>query len=136
MDIFYFEVNNWIQGRDYPDEEPFLSWIGNDLKQHFKDDEWCRKNKLCVVFELIDMSLNFKVTATKEWIEKNCPCLFDNENKQFICEIDTNDYDEDDLEYYEEFRYGLGPFLKWTERNFGVHEYDSENGCWYKDQED
>lgn len=27
MDIVYFEVNNWIQGRDYPDEEPFLSWM-------------------------------------------------------------------------------------------------------------
>ena len=27
MDIVYFELNNWFAGRDYPDAEPFLSWM-------------------------------------------------------------------------------------------------------------
>lgn len=25
--IIYFEMNNWFAGRDYPDCEPFLTWM-------------------------------------------------------------------------------------------------------------
>ena len=27
MEVVYFELNNWFSGRDYPDAEPFLSWM-------------------------------------------------------------------------------------------------------------
>lgn len=128
----YFEVNNWFAGRDYPDEEPFLSWVG-DLGSPFNSNEWCKEQQICVVSELIDMSNNYKITATREWVEQNCPCLLEPNNKKFICEIDLNDYDEDDNEYYENCGYGNGPFLKYSESNFGTHEYDHNNDCWYDD---
>lgn len=62
------------------------------------------------------------------------PCLLKDENKKFICNIDLNDYDEEDDEYYEQCGYGNGPFLKYSESNFGVHEYDYDSDCWYKEE--
>ena len=26
-EVVYFEVNNWFSGRDFPDCEPFLTWM-------------------------------------------------------------------------------------------------------------
>ena len=130
-DIIYFEVNNWFPGRDYPDCEPFLTWM-RDLGSPLQNDDWCKEQKICVVYEFIDMSQNFKVTATRDWVERNCPCLFSDENKKFICNIDPDDYDDDDNEYYEQCRYGNGPFLKYLESNLGVHDYDSD--CWYSEK--
>ena len=43
-DVIHFQLNNWSLGKDYPDEEPFISWMGNNLK--FLDKAWVRKNKL------------------------------------------------------------------------------------------
>ena len=74
-DVIYFELNNWFAGKDYPAAEPFLSWMGNDLRLRFMDDDWVRENKLCVVAHHVDMSVNFCITATKEWVERNCPKL-------------------------------------------------------------
>ena len=70
MDIVYFELNNWFSGRDYPNAEPFLSWMRDDLNQKFRDEEWIKENKLVVVESLVDMSMNFCIAATKEWIEE------------------------------------------------------------------
>lgn len=130
--IVYFEINNWFAGSDYPDTEPFISWLSDDLNQKFLDDAWCKKNKLCVTYELIDMSQNFKVTATYGWVKENCPCLLEKEYSQFVCDMNESDYDDEDAEFYEDFRYGSGPFLKWCEENFGCHEYDNENDVWYE----
>lgn len=127
-EIIFFEVNNWFAGRDYPDCKPFITWLGDDLNISFNNDNWCIENNLCVVAELIDMSQNFKVTATKKWVEENCPCLLTDEYSKFVCEIDLSEYEEDDNEYYENFRYGNGPFLKYHEDNFGVHFYDCDEG--------
>ena len=43
MDIVYFELNNWFSGRDYPNAEPFLSWMEDDLNQKFRDEEWIKR---------------------------------------------------------------------------------------------
>ena len=131
--IIYFEVNNWFAGRDYPDCEPFISWLG-DIGSVFNNDEWCKKQRICVVHELIDMSNNYKITATQDWVEKNCPCLLSDENRKFICNIDPDDYDDDDNEYYEKCGYGNGPFLKHLESNLGVHDYDYDLDCWYSEE--
>lgn len=82
-EIIYFELNNWTPGTDYPGEEPFLSWMGNDLKLRFRNEDWVKENKLCVVESLVDMSTNFCITATREWVEENCPNLL-TEHKQFL----------------------------------------------------
>lgn len=74
-DIIYFELNDWFSGRDYPPEEPFVSWIKNG---QFTNDVWCKENKLCVVAGNVDMSRNWCIAAPKNWIIANCPKLLSN----------------------------------------------------------
>ena len=71
-DVVYFELNNWFAGRDYPNAEPFLTWMHTDI---FSNDEWLKENKLVCVKSYIDMSMNFCITASLNWVEKNCPKL-------------------------------------------------------------
>lgn len=127
--IIYFEVNNWFAGRDYPDCEPFLSWM-RDIGSPFCNEDWCKEQKICVVYELIDMSQNFKVTATREWVEQNCPCLLEEKYSQFVHTL-KDEYDDDDTEYWETHGYGDGPFLKYCEENFGVEEWDHYLQEWF-----
>lgn len=121
--IIYFELNNWNKGWDYPDCEPFISWLQDDGNQKFQDDEWCKSNELCVAFEFVDMSQNYKITATRNWVKENCPALLDKNNAEFVCNLDTTEYSAGALEYYKYFRCGSAPFLKWCETNFGYHQY-------------
>lgn len=84
-ETIYFEVNNWFSGRDYPASEPFYTWL-NDMKGHkLADNKWAKENKLCIKYGSYDMSMIYFVTATKEWVEMNCPCLLQPENAKFIC---------------------------------------------------
>ena len=123
MDIVYFELNNWFSGRDYPNAEPFLSWMKDDLNQKFRDKEWIKENKLIVVESLVDMSMNFCITATKEWVEENCHELLST-YKNFVRKPE----DDEDVPYG---RFGC-PFLEYKEENIGYH-YAEEvecNGYW------
>lgn len=116
-DIIYFELNNWFAGDDYPAAEPFLSWMGNDCQLRFIDDAWVRENKLCVVANHVDMSVNFCITATKGWVEQNCPELL-TKYTEFVREYDP--------EYEEVYgRFGTC-FLEYEEDNFGVHWNETE----------
>lgn len=127
MEIVYFELNNWFSGRDYPDAEPFLSWMQcnkeNKYYIQFRDESWVKENKLVVVESLVDMSTNFCITATKEWVEQNCPELLST-YKEFIRQPD-----EDDEAPYG--RFGC-PFLEYEENNIGYHYADEVecNGYW------
>lgn len=121
-EVVYFELNNWIPGEDYPNAESFISWLSNDLNQTLRSDEWCKENKLCVIHEIVDMSNNYKITATKDWVMQNCPQLFEKQNSKFIYNLEDN-YDEDETEYFEGSGYGEGPYLKWCKENFGCHHY-------------
>ena len=123
MDIVYFELNNWFSGRDYPNAEPFLSWMRDDLNQKFRDEEWIKENKLVVVESLVDMSMNFCITATKEWVEENCYELLST-YENFVRKPE----DGEDVPYG---RFGC-PFLEYKEENIGYH-YAEEvecNGYW------
>ena len=60
-DIIYFSVNNWGPGKFHPDTEIFRKWLGEDEDQYFMNDEWCKENKLCVYYGVIDMSFNYTV---------------------------------------------------------------------------
>ena len=123
MDIVYFELNNWFSGRDYPNAEPFLSWMRDDLNQKFRDEEWIKENKLVVVESLVDMSMNFCITATKEWVEENCHELLST-YKNFVRKPE----DDEDVPYG---RFG-SPFLEYKEENIGYHcaEEVECNGYW------
>lgn len=115
MEVIYFELNNWFAGRDFPAEEPYLSWMQCNAENNYciklRDKKWIEENKLIVVESLVDMSQNFCITATKEWVEKNCPTLLTTHNKFLRKEIDG------------EVPYGRFdcPFLEYTEENIGYH---------------
>ena len=119
MDIVYFELNNWFSGRDYPNAEPFLSWMRDDLNQKFRDEEWIKENKLVVVESLVDMSMNFCITATKEWVEENCHELLST-YENFVRKPE----DGEDVPYG---RFEC-PFLEYNEENIGYH-YADEIEC-------
>lgn len=75
-EVVYFELNNWFSDTFYPNEEPFTSWLGDDLNQFFLNESWVKENELCVNAYFIDMSLNYCITAPRSWVLKNCPNLF------------------------------------------------------------
>lgn len=117
QEIIYFELNNWTPGEHYPDEEPFNTWIGDDLNIYFKSEDWVKENKLCVMGEIIDMSVNFCITAPKEWVEKYCPKLL-TEHSRFLREPDKNG------EVYGQWE---TPFLEYNEENIGIKWYFENN---------
>lgn len=128
-DIIYFELNNWSAGEDYPDAEPFLSWLIDDSNQAFRNEKWVKDNRLCVVFTPIDMSQNYCITATKDWVLKNCPDLLsDKKFKQFLR------FPDEDGNVYSEF--GM-EFLPYKEENFGVTTvyWDNDYEDWIEDDE-
>ena len=112
--IIYFELNNWSAGIFYPDDGLFRSWMGNDLQIKFDDENWVTKNKLCVVRELIDMSSNYCITATREWVMNNCPKLLTDYTK-FLR------YEKDDGKVYG--RFGT-EFKKYREENIGIWDLE------------
>lgn len=123
VEVVYFEMNNWFSERDYPNEEPFITWFSHDLNLWFEDEAWVKANKLCVVTHLVDMATNFLVTAPLEWVNTNCHKLLTNYT-QFLRSPDK------DGKVYGQFG---THFLKWSLANIGVHrvEYD-----YWKDQLD
>ena len=117
--VIYFEVNNWFSERDYPDAEPFLTWLKDDLNLQFRNENWVKENKLCVVEQIVDMSVNFCVTATKNWVKSNCPCLFEEKYKKFLRFPDKNG------EVYGRFE---DTFLEYKPENFGITNSIYEDG--------
>ena len=115
-DVVYFELNNWFPGVHYPASEPFLSWMCDDLKIQFNDETWVKENKLCVVFSFVDMSQNFCITASREWVENNCPELL-TKYQEFLRFPDK--YGD------VEGQFGC-PFLEYKESNYGIEDYDED----------
>ena len=106
-EVIYFELNNWFCGKDYPDAEPFISWMGYPLPI-FRDEKWVKDNELVVVESYVDMSLNYCIAANKQQVEKNCPELL-TKYTEFI---------RDEKEPVGQF--GC-PFLEYKKENFGLH---------------
>lgn len=126
-DIVYFELNNWSCGKDYPDEEPFISWMGDDLKLIFRNEEWVKENKLCVVLSRVDLSTNFCVTAPRKWVEQNCPSLLT---------IFTQFLRKQDEDGYVYGRFGT-EFLPYEEENIGVSWVEDEDWDeWWCEEDD
>ena len=145
-DVIYFSVNNWFSGRDYPPLECFRKWLGNDLNQSFRNDEWCKENKLCVYYGCVDMSQNYTVSAPREWVEKNCPELLTDEEYTYITRVghyvkkhifgktELVWEDEEHKKKYSDFLYeaddcdriGNMPFREYCEENFGSEYYETD----------
>lgn len=110
-EIIYFELNDWFPERDYPNEEPFNSWMEVDIHAtKFEDEEWVKTNKLCVAWDLVDMSINVCVTATKKWVEEICPNLLTKHTKF----LRTPNEDGKIIGQWGH------PFLEYKEENIGV----------------
>ena len=124
--MVYFELNNWACGKDYPNEEPFLEWMANDLGIKFLDEEWVKENYLIVVASNVDMSVNLCITASEAWVEINCPSLLTNpENHKFLRE---SPWGEDDV---PEGRFGC-PFYSLDEILPGLYwASEKEDDCGY-----
>ena len=144
-DIVKFTLNNWMVGEDYPPGEPFETWMSFYTLTH---NNWCREQKICVYYGNIDMSTNYCVTATREWVEKNCPKLLTDESYTYKETIykgyglketieKTAKYsdfvvyeDDDEEEVNNRFDW---PFLEYKEENFGSFEYKP---VWTDDEEE
>jgi hypothetical protein len=140
-EVIYFSVNNWFSGRDYPPTENFKKWLGHDLNQAFRNDEWAKENKLCIYCGLIDMSTNYTIAAPREWVEKNCPELLTDDEFTYRTCIHSKDGDKviehkkkysdfvDKPDKYgdvEDHRFGW-PYLEYKPENFGCHYYEEGN---------
>ena len=157
MDVIYFSVNNWMSGEHYPHTENFKKWMGDDLNQSFTNDTWCKENKLCVYYGIIDMSTNYTISASREWVEKNCPELLTDKEYTYTTSIGTYKDESDsaelvwkDIEHtkkYSDFVYtpeegedlpdndyiGNMPFREYCEENFGCEYYKTG---WWDDTDD
>ena len=159
MDVIYFSENNWMSGTNYPPTENFKKWLRDDLNQSFRSDAWCKENKLCVYYGWVDMSANYTISASREWVEKNCPELLTDDEYTYITRIGKYQYKEElkdtelvweDIEHnkkYSDFVYipedgedlpdndhiGNMPFREYCEENFGCEYYET---YWWKDDED
>lgn len=92
-EVVYFEINNWYAGRDYPDEEPFISWLNAEPYGWClpSSEVWVKENDLVVSAKILDMSLNFCITAPKAWVEENCPALLEERNAQYVYQPEEGD---------------------------------------------
>lgn len=115
-DVVYFELNNWVRGIGYPEAEPFVSWMSNDLALTFRDENFIKENKLCVVWQLVDMSVNFCITAPRPWVEDNCPELL-TKYTRFLRHPNPDPKNEGVV--YGHFD---TEFLPYAEENIGLHE--------------
>lgn len=106
-EIIYFELGSLQPLLDYPDEDPFLSWMGYydpTMLPIMLDSPWCKQHKICVKSSIENGAFRFKITATKDWVNRMCPRL---------------------LQFYTDFvveNPEPGEFLEYTEENFGVKE--------------
>ena len=159
MDVIYFSVNNCMCDEYYPPTENFKKWLGNDLNQSFRNNAWCKENKLCVYYGTIDMSTNYTVSASRDWVEKNCPELLTNDEYTYTTRTGKYQYNValkdiklvwEDIEHkkkYSDFVYvpeegedipdndyiGNMPFMEYCEENFGCAYYETD---WMKGIED
>lgn len=115
-EIIYFEFNNWEADVYYPDKEPYITWLGNDLNLYFSNEQWVKENNLVVTKSIIDMSVNYYIGATKDWVLKNCPSLL-NEDSRFLRFQNLEERNNDIL-----FGYWGTPCLSYSKENIGVHD--------------
>jgi hypothetical protein len=105
----YFELNDWWPDEYYPDEEPFKAWM-ETIPSILTNDEWARKNKLCIKYELIDQSLDYLISASEDWIKENCPNLLTK-----YCQFLRQPYKGEVCS-----NYGTN-FLEYTSKNYGSY---------------
>lgn len=131
MEVIYFELNNWMPVRDYPEIELCEKMVGmfNEEDIALLDNPaWVLNNKLVVVNTLVDMSSNYCVSAPKEWVIENCPKLL-TIHREFLRFPDADGE-------LPEGRFG-SPFFEYTDENIGCHimaEREDNDGYTYYEE--
>jgi len=123
-DIVYFELSDQFAGRDYPFEKPFIGWMING-DNSFEDKSFVEENKLCVVCSVIDMHMNYCITAKREWVESNCPNLLVKYTRFLRTPNENGEV------------YGIhgNKFKEYTKDNINIFYQDLENGVITKETE-
>lgn len=145
-EVVYFELNDWFAGRDYPVDGSLKQFVEEYL---FSKDDWCRDNKLCVRAGNIDMSVNWCITAPRDWVEQKCPELLGDDSYTYVIMTHgrggtyKTEYKEkysSFLRYEDEFGRVFGrfdwPFLEYTTENLGVTHYEEDDCNFYRDDDD
>ena len=135
-DVVYFELNNWFSGRDYPKDGILAQYVES---HQFSNDYWCKENKLCVLSGNVDMSTNWCISATYEWVVANCPELLSDKKYKYSIisyykwEETTNEYEKaysDFVRHEDEYGDVEGQFgwtfLQYDPENFGVTYHEDE----------
>lgn len=125
--LIHIWLNNW-SNKYCPPEEPFLTWLDDD-NLTLCDNQWMSKQDgITACYSLVDMSINFAVTATEEWVRKNCPILLENQDYRKKFTID-NIYNHDNR-----LNVAMGtPLLPLTEETNGkVFYWDDRENKIYK----
>lgn len=92
MELIKFTLNDWLIGYDYPSIEPIKTWLSNDkMFMYLGNDAWCKENKLSVIIGSVDMSIDFCITAPKDWVENVCPWVIGSDCELPIESL-TNDF--------------------------------------------
>lgn len=112
--VVYFQCNDWEPNPeessrfiyDYLEGSMYANDKNSTSVNKTPEEEitWMKANDLCVNVDNYDMSLNYWVTTTKEWLEENFPELL-----PFASETPQSFMYEGDEKY----------FLKYTEDNVG-----------------
>ena len=146
-DVVYFELNNWFAVEDYPNAEPFLTWCGNARNLYFDNEQFVKENELCVVRLIVDMSVNWCITAKRSWVEQHCPKLLSDEftEGEFVQGSISGEMRYTKTKKYKEFlrfpeeddthvygRFGT-EFLPWTPENVGIHDDGDLDDSYYDD---
>lgn len=140
-EVIYFELNNWFIGRDFPNEEPFVTWIREDK---FSDDKWLKENKLVCVKSFVDMSLNFCISASRNWVKENCPKLLSEDSMSYHVwsrQGGKTDIVVETKKYRDFIRpdaetSNFGHFLPYYEANFGLNIDTGEDYDLWNHEED
>ena len=146
--IIYFSINNWFYGRDFPPIQNICNWLSSSNPDGFQNSEWCKKNKLCVYWGNIDMSINYTVAAPREWVEENCPELLTDDEYTYKVQYyrSSAPVTETRTKKYSNFVYNTEngesapdsdwvemPFPEYREENFGSEYYETH---WWECDED
>ena len=133
-DIIYIGINNWFYERDFPPIKQLEEWVD---AYKFNDDEWCKEQKLCVVSGVVDMSVSWLITATRDWVEQNLPELLT--DGSYTYGIVTHDRSgEHETQYTKKFSdfvyHPDDPTRDFSFHGYHFKEYDEEDfGCEYQD---